>query len=115
MNLLVRLIISAVSVMLASYLLKGIWVENFVVAFTVAFVLSLFNTFLKPLLIILTIPISVFTFGLFLFFINALLVLLADQLITGFVVSNLWWAILFSFIVSVFNSLFGIKNYRNEE
>lgn len=59
----------------------------------------------KPLLIILTLPATILTLGLFLFVINAIIVLMADYLVTGFHVDGFWWAMLFSIIISIFNSV----------
>ena len=72
----------------------------------VALVLSLVNIFIKPLLILLTIPVTLVTLGLFLLAINALMILLTDYFVNGFEVNGFWWALLFSLILSLFNSLF---------
>ncbi|MFT6866835.1 MAG: putative membrane protein [Cyclobacteriaceae bacterium] len=105
MNFLIKLLLSTLAVIIASYLLPGVSVDNFLTALIVAFFLSLLNVTLKPLLIILTIPLTVVTLGLFLLVINAVLILIADSFISGFVVSGFWWALLFSFILSLINSL----------
>ncbi|MBT8273857.1 MAG: phage holin family protein, partial [Bacteroidia bacterium] len=74
-------------------------------ALIVAIVLVLLNTLVKPLLIILTLPITVLTLGLFLLIINALIILLADKLIDGFSVSSIWTALLFSILLSFLQSV----------
>jgi putative membrane protein len=81
----------------------------------VALMLALINTVIRPVLIVLTIPITLITFGLFLLVINALMIELADWLVPGFEVHGFWWALLFSLVVSVFNSLFSdlLKASRN--
>jgi putative membrane protein len=86
--------------------LPGITVENFWVALIVAALLALLNVTLKPILVVLTIPVTILTLGLFLLVINALIILLADALISGFMVSNFWWALAFSLILSIVTSLF---------
>ena len=105
MNFLVRLILNAVAILLTSYLLPGVSVNGFLDAFILAAVLSLLNAFLKPFLVILTIPITVFTLGLFLIVINAGILLLAAYMLDGTSIDGFWWAVLFGFIVSILNSL----------
>ena len=104
MNFLTRLFISAASVLFASYLISGVEVTGIISAILVAAFLGLLNVLLKPLLIILTIPITVLSFGLFLFVINALIVLMVDGVVTGFSVSSIWTAMLFSFVLSLITS-----------
>jgi putative membrane protein len=106
MNFLIKLLLSALAVMLVGYVLPGITVENFWVALIVAALLALLNVTLKPLLVVLTIPVTILTLGLFLLVINALIILLADALISGFMVSNFWWALAFSLILSIVTSIF---------
>jgi len=69
-----------------------------------AVVLSLINSFIKPILVLLTLPVTIVTLGLFLFVVNALMVLLAANWIDGFRVDGFWWALLFSFLLSIINS-----------
>jgi len=105
-NFLTKLLLSAISVIIASYLLPGVKVESFGSALIVAAFLAILNVTLKPILIVLTIPITFITFGLFLLVINALMILLADQVIPGFRVEGFWWALGFSLILSILTSLF---------
>ena len=107
MKLLIRLFLSAIAVMLASYLLPGVTTEGFLVAILVAAVLGLLNAVIKPVLIILTIPITIVTLGLFLLVINALIILLADSLVPGFEVNGFWWALIFSFLLTLLNTILG--------
>jgi len=104
MNYFVKLLISAVLVVILASILPGIAVSNYFIAIIVAFVLALLNTFIKPLLILLTLPVTLVTLGLFLFVINAIIVLMAGKLIDGFYVSGFWSALLFSLLFSVFQS-----------
>ena len=106
MNILLRIVISAVVAFGLSYVLSGVHINSFVTAFMLAIGLSLLNIFVKPILIILTLPITIFTFGLFLFVINALIILLAAKFISGFRVDGFWWALLFSLLLSVLTSFF---------
>ncbi len=105
MNFLIRTLLSSIAVIIVSYLLPGVNVESFFVAVIVAVLLSLLNMTVKPLLIILTIPLTVFTLGLFLLVINALIIMLADGVVPGFEVAGFWWALLFSLLLSLTNSL----------
>lgn len=108
MKVLVQIFISAIAVIIASYLLPGVHLlgdRPFVTALMLAIVLSFLNTFIKPLLIVFTIPLTVFTLGIFLLFINAIIIWIADQIIDSFRVDSLWWAILFSLILSLISSI----------
>lgn len=105
MNFLIRTLLSSIAVIIVSYLLPGVDVESFFVAVIVAVLLSLLNMTVKPLLVILTIPLTVFTLGLFLLVINALIIMLADMVVPGFFVNGFWWALLFSLLLSLTNSL----------
>ncbi len=105
MNLLIRIIVNAIAVFVLANLLNGIYVEDTGATIVVAVVLILLNTFLKPLLVILTLPINLITLGLFTLVINALIVMLADRLIDGFAVEDFWWALLFGLILSIVNGI----------
>ena len=106
MSILIKWILSALAVLIGAYILPGVAVDSIWAALIVAVILAILNTFLKPLLIILTIPITVVTLGLFLLVINALMILLTDYLIGGFQVANFWWALAFSLILSILGALF---------
>lgn len=106
MSWIIRFLLNGLAVVLTAYLLPGVDVDGYGSALIVALVLSIANVIVKPILIILTIPITIVTLGLFLLVINALIIMLADYLVDGFTVTNFWWALLFSIILSVFNSLF---------
>ena len=106
MNWIIRLLLNALAVVLAAYLLPGVDVDDYGTALLVALILAIVNVIVKPILVVLTIPITIMTLGLFLLVINALLILFVDNLISGFEVRGFWWALLFSVILSVFNSLF---------
>ncbi|MBI5123592.1 phage holin family protein [Candidatus Roizmanbacteria bacterium] len=103
MGILINWLASALVVILASYILPGVRVASFWSALWVALVLGIFNIFLKPLLILLTLPINILTFGLFTIVINAILVLLAARFVPGFTVDGFWSAVLFSLLVSIIN------------
>jgi putative membrane protein len=105
MNLFIKIIISSLAVFLTAYLLPGVTVDTYVTAIWVAVVLALLNGFLKPLLVIFTIPVTLVTLGLFLLVINAAIIMLADNFVDGFYVNGFWWALLFSLVLSVITSL----------
>src|SRR6476620_11716307 len=105
MNFLIKiLVIAGVSFGLA-HVLKGIHIDTFWTAFVFAVVLAILNIFLKPVLILLTLPVTILTLGLFLFVVNALVVLLASRFVNGISISGFWWALLFSLILSVVTSI----------
>lgn len=106
MVILVKWVLSAVAVLIAAYILPGVAVTSFWTALIVAAILAILNSILRPILVVLTIPITIVTLGLFLLVINALIILLTDSLISGFEVSNFWWALLFSLLISVLGALF---------
>ena len=101
MNLIIRLLLNAVAVVILAYVLNGVSVDGYLTAIIVAAVLSILNLLVKPILVILTLPITIVTLGLFLLVINALIILLADKLIDGFAVSSFWTALLFSILLSI--------------
>ncbi len=101
MNLLKRLLISTIIVLLLAYFLDGVSVDTPITAVIVAVVMALLNTFLKPILVFFTFPITIFTLGLFLLVINAGMVLLCDKLVDGFDVASFLTAIIFSVLMSI--------------
>lgn len=115
MNFLIRLIISTLAVLVTAYLLPGVYVENFMTAVIVAIVLGLLNVLVKPLLILFSLPVVLFTLGLFLIVINTLIILLADKFIDGFKVNGFWWALLFSVLLSIVTSIFNAIQKSDEQ
>lgn len=106
MNWIIRLLLNGLAVVLTAYILPGVSVEDYGTALIVALILAIVNVLVKPILVILTIPITIVTLGLFLLVINAAIILFVDNLVSGFQVDGFWWALLFSLILSIFNSLF---------
>jgi putative membrane protein len=105
MNIVIRWVVAAIAVIITAYVLPGVMVSGFVAALLVAIVLGLLNVFIRPILLILTLPINILTLGLFTFVINALIIALVSGLTPGFQVENFWWAILFSIVLSLVNTL----------
>jgi putative membrane protein len=109
MNFIIRIIITAVAVFVADYFMTSVQLSNDIkTTIIVALVLALLNTFVKPILVLLTIPITIVTLGLFLLIINAIMVKLADYFIDGFSVDGWISAIIFSLIVSVVSYILNI-------
>lgn len=106
MNALIYILVNGLAVYIASYVLPGVHVRDFFAAIVVAIILGLANMLLKPLLVLLTLPINILTLGLFTLVINGLLVLLTARLVPGFTVDSIWWAILFSILMSFLSSFF---------
>ncbi len=101
------------AIMISSYLIPGVVVAGFWTALWLALFLGIINVLVKPVLILITLPINILTLGLFTFVINALLILLAASVIKGFSVNGFWIAMLFSIILSivsyVLNNIFKVQ------
>lgn len=105
-SILIRLMINTLGVFFTAWVLgDAIYLDGFSSAIGVAIVLALLNAFLKPILVFLTLPATLISLGLFIFVINAVVILIADSMLSGFAVSNFWWALVFSLVLSVINSL----------
>lgn len=105
MNLLINWLISALVVLSIAYLLPAIQVADFTTALVTALVLGVINAVLKPIFLILTLPINLISFGLFTLVINAALIMLAAYIVPGFSVENFLWALVFGVILSLVNSI----------
>lgn len=101
MRFVIHLLLTSVAVVLTAFIVPGVVVEGFGSALLVALVLGLLNVFVRPLLILLTLPATILTLGLFLFVINALLILLASAIVPGFKVNGFWWALLYSMLLTL--------------
>ncbi len=106
MHFIIKLLLTSLAVLVASRILPGISVDSMTTALVVAAVLAFLNAVVKPIMIILTIPITLITMGLFLIVINGLLVVLADYIVDGFDVDGFLPALLFSLVISVINAVF---------
>jgi len=105
MKLIIRILLTALAVILIATFLPGVSVAGFGTAIIVAVVLAILNIIVKPILVILTLPVTILTLGLFLLVINAIIILLADSFISGFGVDGFWIALIFSLLLSVFQSI----------
>ncbi len=110
MKFVYKVIVTSFGVIITAYLLPGIYIPNYIVAIIVAVVLSLLNTFVKPLLFILTIPATIFTFGLFLLILNAFMIILTSSIVDNFRVDSFSAAIMFSIILSLITFILEIPD-----
>ena len=115
MNFLAQLIVSALAVIITSLILPGVHIDSPLTGVVVAAVLAVLNAIVKPILVILTIPITVVTLGLFLLVINAGIILLVSHLVDGFNVEGFWTALFFSIILSLVTSVFNGLNRDKKE
>ena len=105
MGFIIKLLVTAAAAMLSAYILPGVYIEGFLTAIILALVLAVLNAIVKPVLVFLTIPVTVLTLGLFLLVINALIILLADWLVAGFDVSGFFAALLFSLVLAIVTAI----------
>lgn len=99
------LLINSIVVFLGAYILDGVKIKSFWTAIGVAILLGLINMFIKPLILLLTLPLTVLTLGLFVLVINAWILMIIDKLIDGLTIKSFWWAVIYSIIISVLNSV----------
>ncbi len=105
MRILIHVLLSSLAVFVTGRILPGVSIDNFGTAVAVAIVLGLINATLRPLLLLLTLPINLLTLGLFTFVIIGGLVQLTSALVPGFHVANFWWALAFALVLAMINSL----------
>jgi putative membrane protein len=105
MKVLIQLTVTAIFVVTLAHILPGVKVDGFLTSMVVAALLALLNVFVRPILVLFTLPITIVTFGLFLLVVNAIIILICDALIPGFVVNGFWSALLFSLFLSITQSL----------
>ena len=110
-----KVLVCSVNVFILAYMLPGISIVDFFTAIMVALVLSLLDAFVNPLLILLTLPATILTLGLFLFVINAGIILLDAHFVHGFEVRSFWHALLFGAVLSFFNSLVHKRAFPGEK
>ncbi len=101
MGFIVKLLVSALAVIISAYLIPGVEVNGILTAIIVALVLGVLNAFVKPILVILTLPITILTLGIFYLVLNVIMIYIADALIGGFHVSGFFTALIFSFVLAV--------------
>ncbi|MDD5376836.1 MAG: phage holin family protein [Candidatus Gracilibacteria bacterium] len=104
-GIIMNLLITTIAVIITAYVLPGVTVSGFLPALFVAILLGVINTFVRPILLFLTLPINILTIGLFTFVLNALIIIVISELVSGFKVDGFWWALLFSIILSIVNGI----------
>jgi len=107
-GLLIRWIINSLAILIVIYIVKGIEVANPITVIVAAFVLGIINAFLRPLIILITLPITIFTFGLFTFFINGFLFYMVSKIVKGFVIIGFWPAFFGALIFSTISFLLSL-------
>lgn len=105
MNLIIKILITSILVLIIAHFMPGVTVADFSTSVIVAIVLGLLNIFIKPILVILTLPVTIITLGLFLLVINALIILLCTKIVGGFAVDSFLTAVFFSIILSISQSI----------
>uniref|UniRef100_C6E896 Phage holin family protein n=1 Tax=Geobacter sp. (strain M21) TaxID=443144 RepID=C6E896_GEOSM len=108
MTLLIKWLVNALAIGITAYLLPGVAVSGFFAALVAALVLGLVNVLIRPLLLLLTLPINILTLGLFTLVINALMVMLAAAIVPGFSVRGFWWALLFGLVLAIVNYILNV-------
>ena len=106
MKTILRVLLTALAVVILAKVLPGVSVDGYGSAIIVAIVIALLRFIVKPILVVLTLPITVITLGLFLLVINAIIIMMADFFVPGFDVNTIWWALLFSLLLSILQSIF---------
>lgn len=104
-GLIIRWLILTIAILSAAYLLEGIRISGFWTAFFAASVLGILNALLRPILIVLTLPLNILTLGMFTFLINAFILKMASGFIPGFDIEGFWTTVFGSLIISVVNWL----------
>jgi putative membrane protein len=103
MKTFIHFIVSTIAILITAYILPGVHISGLLTAFVLAVVLGAINLILRPILIFLTLPITIFTLGLFVLVINGLLVMLASYIVPGFTVDSFWSALLFGIVLAIVN------------
>ena len=103
MSWILSLLLNGAGIFIIGYLLKGVTIKSYLTALWVAVLLAVVNTLVKPILLFLTLPLTIITLGLFILVVNALMLMLVDALVDGMEIENFWWALLFSLLLSLLN------------
>lgn len=101
MKTIIHFLVSAIAILITAYILPGVHIDGFLAALILAVVLGAINAILRPILIFLTLPLTIVTLGLFVLVINGLLIMLASYIVPGFTVASFWWALLFGIVLAI--------------
>lgn len=99
------LLVNSLVIFFGAYFLEGVKIQNYLTALGVAILLGLINIFIKPLLVFLTLPVTILTLGLFILVINAWMLMLIDKLVEGFQIQSFWWALVYGLLISIMNAI----------
>ncbi|KKT19178.1 MAG: hypothetical protein UW02_C0014G0019 [Candidatus Nomurabacteria bacterium GW2011_GWB1_43_7] len=113
MKTIIHFVVSALAILATAYILPGVHVDGIVAALVLAVVLGVINTILRPILVFLTLPLTIVTLGLFILVINGLLVMLASYIVPGFTVASFWWALLFGIVLAIVSWV--LERFEKEE
>jgi putative membrane protein len=105
LNFLLNLVLTALAVFFSAKILPGVHITGLITSLWVAFLLGVVNAVIRPILIILTLPVNILTLGILTFIINAVMIMLVDWMVGDFLVDNFWWALIFSFVLSVISGI----------
>ena len=106
MDLIIKLLVNAIGVFAFGAILRGVHVKSFGTSLIVAVLLAVINAIVRPIVVVLTLPVTIITLGLFLLVINALMVMLVDWIVDGLEIDSFWWALIFSVLMSLLNVIF---------
>jgi len=104
--MIIKILVNSLAFFAIGYLLTGVHIKSYWTALGAAILLALINAFVKPIVVFLTLPITILTLGLFLLVINALILMLIDALMDGFKIDGFGWALIFSILLSLLNVMF---------
>ena len=113
MKTLIHFIVSTVAILITAYILPGVHVSGLLSAFVLAVVLGAINLIIRPILVFLTLPLTVVTLGLFVLVINGFLIMLASLIVPGFSVDSFWWAFIFGIVLAIIG--FVLHTFEPEE
>ena len=108
-GILIKWIINSLAILIVTYTVKGIEVAGHLTAIVAAFVLGIINAFLRPFIILITLPINIFTLGIFTFFINGFLFYMVSKIVKGFVITGFWPALFGSLLFSTISFLLSLS------
>jgi len=103
--MIITIFVNSIAVFFGAFILNGVEVKNYITAIGVAILLALVNSFIKPLIVVLTLPLTLLTLGLFILVINAWMLMLVDKIIDGFKIQSFAWALIFSIILMILNGM----------
>ena len=107
-GVLIKWVINSLAILIVTYIVKGIEIASPITVIVAAFVLGIINAFLRPFIILITLPINIFTLGVFTFFINGFLFYMVSKIVKGFVVTGFWPAFFGALLFSIISFLLSL-------